>query len=433
GVDNVSFSLLALRRVSNPGGTPSLSGNLFVTVPATANPISQVHKGATGNKNLDALDNRLFAAAIHKNKITGFSSLWTAHNIEVNTNGAAQSGGGRNGSRWYEVGSLTGTPTLIQSGTLFDPAATNPRGFWIPSVAESGQGHMALGCSYASVNDFAGVATAGRLRTDPSGSIQSPTLAVVSSTAYNVNERSNPHRWGDYSQVVVDPNDDMTMWTFQEYCNSANSWGVRAVQLKAPPPAPPASASPVSVMQGQSAVNLVITGTSTVGSEYFDPGPDTGGPGFPNHLSVTVNGGGVTVNSVTFSNPTNITINVSVLTNAAPGARTITVTNPDGQQATSASALLTILALPPVAGFAGSPTNGAAPLTVSFTNLSSGATSYNWDFGDGHSSSVANPSNTYSNAGTYTVTLKAIGPGGTNTLARTNYVVVTNPPPPVTD
>src|SRR5205814_4958937 len=67
----------------------------------------------------------------------------------------------------------------------------------------------------------------------------------------------------------------------------------------------------------------------------------------------------------------------------------------------------------------------------SFTNLSSGATSYSWAFGDGNTSAAANPVNTYTNAGTYTVSLTAIGAGGTNTLARTNYVVVTNPPPPV--
>jgi hypothetical protein len=342
GVDNQSFGLLVLRRISNPGGTPSISGNLNLSVPATAFPISQVHKGETGNKNLDALDDRLFAASIRKNKVTGTSSLWTAHNIQVNSSGAASSSGGRNGSRWYEIGNLTGTPSLIQSGTLFDSASSNPRGFWIPSVAASGQGHMALGCSYASVNDFAGVATAGRLRTDSAGSIQGATLAVVSSTAYNLSETPNPHRWGDFSQVVVDPTDDMTLWTFQEYCNAANSWGVRAIQLRAPPPATPASASPASLPQGQSATDVVITGTSVSGSEFFDPGADAGGPGFANRLAAVVNGGGITVNSVTFSSPTSITVNLTVLPSAATGARTITVTNPDGQTATSASGILTI-------------------------------------------------------------------------------------------
>src|SRR5262249_21994814 len=69
-------------------------------------------------------------------------------------------------------------------------------------------------------------------------------------------------------------------------------------------------------------------------------------------------------------------------------------------------------------------------LTVSFTNRSTGATNYVWNFGDGNSSVSANPGNTYSNAGSYTVTLAAVGAGGTNVLTRTNYILVTNAPPP---
>lgn len=75
--------------------------------------------------------------------------------------------------------------------------------------------------------------------------------------------------------------------------------------------------------------------------------------------------------------------------------------------------------------FAGIPTNGLAPLTVLFTNLSSGAANCNWDFGDGNTSAGVNhPANTYANAGSYTVTLTAVGVGGTNSLTRTNYIVV---------
>ena len=84
-----------------------------------------------------------------------------------------------------------------------------------------------------------------------------------------------------------------------------------------------------------------------------------------------------------------------------------------------------------MADFTGSPTSGLAPLTVTFANLSSNATNFGWDFGDGQTSTAVGPSNTYTNAGSYTVTLTAVGAGGTNTLARTNYIVVTNPPPPV--
>src|SRR6185295_14813645 len=87
---------------------------------------------------------------------------------------------------------------------------------------------------------------------------------------------------------------------------------------------------------------------------------------------------------------------------------------------------------PVIANFVVDATNGLAPLTVTFTNLSAGADTYAWDFGDGNISTNTNPTETYTNAGVYSVTLTAVGAGGTNALTHTNYIVVTNPPPPVT-
>ena len=85
----------------------------------------------------------------------------------------------------------------------------------------------------------------------------------------------------------------------------------------------------------------------------------------------------------------------------------------------------------PVADFVADFTNGLAPLTVNFTNRSTDATSFTWDFGDGHSSTDAEPSNTYSNAGTYSVSLTAVGDGGTNMLTLVDLIIVTNLPPPL--
>lgn len=328
GVDNAVFSLLVMKRVTNPGGTPSISGNINITVPTTNFPETVPHSGSVNR--LDALEDRLFAAMIHKNKITGTMSLWTSHSIEVNSSGVASGSGSRNAGRWYEITNLTTTPTLNQSGTLFDNAASNPRYYWIPSVAMSGQGHMAIASSTAGINQFAQIYTAGRLRTDPLGSLQASVIAQSSSTVYNV--ESGIQRWGDYSQTVVDPNDDQTMWTFQEYCNANNSWGVRAIQLKAPLPATPSSSSLVNIDAGQSSVNIVVTGTSVSGTEFFDPGADAGGPGFANHIAASISGT-VTVNSTTFNSPTQVTLNISTVGSPA-GLKNITITNPDGQTKT---------------------------------------------------------------------------------------------------
>lgn len=56
----------------------------------------------------------------------------------------------------------------------------------------------------------------------------------------------------------------------------------------------------------------------------------------------------------------------------------------------------------------------SVPCEVTFTNKSSNATSYQWNFGDGNTSIEVNPRHTYQQGGTFTVKLTAIGPGGTS-------------------
>src|SRR5690606_885775 len=69
------------------------------------------------------------------------------------------------------------------------------------------------------------------------------------------------------------------------------------------------------------------------------------------------------------------------------------------------------------------------PFTVNFTNSTVGAASYVWDFGDGSpTSTVANPSHTYTSFGNYTVTLVATAANGCkDTLTIPNYISVYQP------
>jgi PKD repeat protein len=82
----------------------------------------------------------------------------------------------------------------------------------------------------------------------------------------------------------------------------------------------------------------------------------------------------------------------------------------------------------PVANFTASPTSGTAPLTVAFTDASTGnITSWSWTFGDGGTSTTRNPTYTYRAAGTYTVSLQVSGPDGSNTATKSGYIRVSTP------
>lgn len=83
----------------------------------------------------------------------------------------------------------------------------------------------------------------------------------------------------------------------------------------------------------------------------------------------------------------------------------------------------------PSANFTASPLAGCSPLIVNFQDLSTGTpTSWNWNFGNGNTSTLQNPIASYFTPGTYTVTLTVTNAGGSNTLVRTNYITVYEPP-----
>ncbi|MFC2171136.1 PKD domain-containing protein [Acidobacteriota bacterium] len=81
--------------------------------------------------------------------------------------------------------------------------------------------------------------------------------------------------------------------------------------------------------------------------------------------------------------------------------------------------------LTPSLGYSASPRTGYAPLTVNFTDHSSGdPTSWEWSFGDGETSVEQNPLHTYVNPGLYDVTLTVGGPAPVEPVTKTAYIYV---------
>ena len=368
GVSLCFFGRLDFVRISNPGGATPTATALTLTVPATSPPLSVPAQGSSHH--LDALDDRLFAAQLRN------GHLWTAHNICVNSAGTTTSCD-RDGSRWYDVTNLDTTPTLNQSGTVFSNAASNPTFYWIPSIMVSGQGHAAMGTSSAGNAEHAEAATMGRLAGDSLGSMQTATVYQSSAFSYNLSGGdANPHRWGDYSYTSLDPSDDMTMWTIQEFTNASNSWGVEVVKLLAPPPATPTTAGGGPFYTEASSQTVNVTGTSTSGSGFFDPGP-----GFTNRLQAAISGG-VTVNSVSYVDPTHINVNFSTI-GAAAGPKSLTITNPDGQVVTATNFLNLVNAAPWSASYAVSntPISWTAGQTQTYTVTITNTGNQTWPSG----------------------------------------------------
>ncbi|WP_048107514.1 PKD domain-containing protein [Methanosarcina barkeri] len=107
----------------------------------------------------------------------------------------------------------------------------------------------------------------------------------------------------------------------------------------------------------------------------------------------------------------------------------LAVSNSNGSNALTKTDYIAVSGIlnAPVTSFSASPTSGKTPLTVSFTDQSTGSpTSWRWVFGDGNTSTEKNPVHTYNKSGLYSVTLTASNVNGSNALTKTGYIAVSN-------
>ncbi|MBS1742265.1 MAG: PKD domain-containing protein [Bacteroidetes bacterium] len=162
--------------------------------------------------------------------------------------------------------------------------------------------------------------------------------------------------------------------------------------------------SPVSVCAGTS---FTINNTST-----------------PNSVSYAWDFGDGTTDNV--RNP--------VKTYATAGTYLIKLVNNFGSCTDSITRMITVLPKP-ASGFTADVTGSCmAPLTVHFTNSSTGANIYQWNFGDGATSVQQNPVHTYTTPGTFDVTLITTGTNGCrDTLIRTQYIHIQPPVAAIND
>jgi hypothetical protein len=109
--------------------------------------------------------------------------------------------------RWMELRKAAGPGTswVIHQQNNFSPGDATNR--WMSSGAMNGCGDVAIGYSVSSSTVFPGIRVTGRLSTDALNQLDPAEATLASGAA-----ASSSNRWGDYSQMAVDPIDDYTFW-----------------------------------------------------------------------------------------------------------------------------------------------------------------------------------------------------------------------------
>lgn len=285
-----------------------------------------------GHQQLDSLGDRLMYRLAYR-VFPDHAAMVVNHSVVA---------GSSVGVRWYELrqplsnGAPTGPFALYQQGTY----APDPSYRWMGSAAMDGAGDIALGYSLSSGNLYPSIAFAGRLATDPLGTMGAETVLVQGNGA-----QTNYSRWGDYTSLRIDPDDDTTFWYTNEYYtnNSPRNYlwatAIGSFTLggggNPPPPPPPSVDFNLSLSNSSLTVPRGSSGSITVTITPLSGSPSV-------NLSASPASKGVNYG---FSpNPTTATATMTVNANrkAALGTTTVTITGSDSTGTASAPLTLTI-------------------------------------------------------------------------------------------
>src|SRR5437660_6442908 len=151
------------------------------------------------------------------------------------TNQSVEALPGVAGARWYEIRRTGGSYSIYQQGTY---APNDGVHRWMGSIAQDKNGNIALAITVVNAtNVYPGIRYTGRLSGDPPGQMTQGEGTVINGTGVQLTTNS---RWGDYTDITVDPTDDCTFCYVNEYYTLAGQqsslprWQSRIASFKLP-------------------------------------------------------------------------------------------------------------------------------------------------------------------------------------------------------
>jgi hypothetical protein len=175
---------------------------------------------------------------------------------------------------WYQLNPLVMPNPIVQSGVLDGGAGVH---HFFPSIATNASGDVCLGFTRSDASRYAEAVFTGRRQADPAGTMQAIQQLKGGESVYSKFFGGSENRWGDYSNTCVDPSDDLTFWTIQEYAaqnvgSGVNDgrWGTWWGKITPQGSLPIQIASFTAVSAGRGSVRLDWTTLSEIDNYGFE-------------------------------------------------------------------------------------------------------------------------------------------------------------------
>ena len=255
------ISKLRIRSLGGTAAAPTYSATQsFATSPAAWNfnpPSGNDFAPQLGSANkIQNNDSRI------QNVVYRGGSLWCVHTVFLP---GSPSTATRSAIQWWQLSTVG---AIQQRGRIDDTTGAKFYGF--PSIAVNANKDVLIGYSRFSSQQYASANYAFRAGTDAANTLRTEVVLKAGSAPYYKTFSGSRNRWGDYSSTVVDPVNDIDLWTVQEHAAAVSGgfsrWGTWWGRIKPPSstPAPFIDLGTVTAVDGNAgdADTLVEPGES---------------------------------------------------------------------------------------------------------------------------------------------------------------------------